>query len=123
MTTQEVADLLVSLCRQGKFKEATDTLYADGIVSMEAAAPPGGSKEVVGLEAVKAKGKWWEANHEVHASIVEGPLVAASHFSITFKMDLTFKPQNRRCQMEEIAVYQVKDSKVVYEQFFYNTGA
>ncbi len=123
MTTQEVADQLVKLCREGKFREAVETLYADDIVSVEAAAPPGQSKESKGLAAVKAKGEWWEANHEVHAATVEGPLVAGSHFSTTFKMDLTFKPENRRFRAEEIAVYEVKDGKVVHEQFFYNTGS
>ena len=119
MTTQEVADKLVSLCREGKFTEAVATLYADDIVSMEAGAPPGGSRESRGLDAVKAKGEWWTANHEVHAVTVEGPLVAGSHFSTTFKLDVTFKPANKRFVMEEIAVYKVKDGKVVYEEFFY----
>ncbi len=122
MTTQEVADQLVKLCREGKFSEAVATLYADDIVSMEAGAPPGGSRESKGLDAVKAKGEWWQANHEVHSSVVEGPLVAGSHFAVTFKMDITFKPQSRRMMMEEVAVYKVADGKVIYEEFFYNMG-
>ncbi|NYF88775.1 ester cyclase [Tunturiibacter empetritectus] len=120
MTTKEVADKLVGLCREGKFKEATESLYSDEIVSMEAGAPPGGSREAKGLKAVKEKGEWWEANHEVHSATVEGPLVAGSHFACTFKLDVTFKPQNRRFVMEEVAVYKVVDGKVVYEEFFYN---
>ncbi len=120
MTTQEVADKLVSLCSTGKFDTATDELYSADIVSMEAAAPPGGSREAKGIEAIKAKGDWWVANHEVHAVIVEGPLVAGSHFAVTFKMDVTFKPSGKRFTMEEIAVYRVVDGKVVYEEFFYN---
>ena len=123
MTTQEVADKLVKMCREGKFHEATESLYADDIVSMEAAAPPGQSRESKGIEAVIAKGEWWVANHEIHASTVEGPLVAGSHFAVTFKMDLTFKPQNRRFHTEEVGVYKVKDGKVVHEEFFYDTGA
>jgi ketosteroid isomerase-like protein len=87
---------------------------------MEAAAPPGGSRETKGLEGVLAKGEWWVNNHEVHSSVVEGPLVAGSHFTVAFKMDITFKPQNKRFEMEEIAVYKVADGKVVYEEFFYN---
>jgi ketosteroid isomerase-like protein len=121
-TTQEVADELVKLCREGKFEEAVASLYSDDIVSMEAGAPPGQSRESKGLTAVKAKGEWWQANHEVHAATVEGPLVAGSHFACTFKLDVTFKPQNRRFQMEEVAVYKVADGKVVYEEFFYNMG-
>jgi len=120
MTTKEVADQLVKLCSAGKFDEATKTLYSDDVVSMEAGAPPGGSRESKGLPAVLAKGEWWVANHEVHAATVEGPLVAGSHFAVTFKLDVTFKPQAKRFTMEEVAVYKVTDGKVVYEEFFYN---
>ncbi len=120
MTTQEVADTLVKLCSEGKFLEATETLYSPDIVSVEAGAPPGESREAKGLAAVKAKGEWWTANHEVHSATVEGPLVAGSHFAVVFKLDVTFKPQSKRFTMEEVAVYKVADSKVVYEEFFYN---
>ena len=120
MTTKEVADKLVKHCAAGKFDEATDALYSPDIVSMEAGAPPGQSRESKGIAAVKAKGKWWVDNHDVHSVAVEGPLVAGSHFAVTFKLDITFKPQNRRFTMEEIAVYKVVDGKIVYEEFFYN---
>ena len=93
MTTKEVADKLVQLCSQGKFEEAMEAFYSPDIVSMEAGAPPGQSRESKGLAAVKAKGEWWAANHEVHSTKVEGPLVAGSHFAVTFKLDVTFKPQ------------------------------
>jgi hypothetical protein len=120
MTTQQVADKLVKLCSEGKFHEAMKALYSADIVSMEAGAPPGGSREAKGIKAVEAKGEWWATNHEVHSVKVEGPIVAGSHFAVTFKLDVTFKPQKRRFTMEEVAVYKVADGKVVYEEFFYN---
>ena|SRR5689334_11313878 len=120
MTTQEVANKLVKLCSEGKFEEATKTLYSQDIVSVEAGAPPGGSREAKGLDAVVAKGEWWTSNHEIHSATVEGPLIAGSHFAVVFKLDVTFKPEGRRFQMEEIGVYKVADGKVVYEEFFYN---
>ena len=119
MTTQEVANTLVKLCSQGKFEEATKTLYSQDIVSVEAGAPPGQSRESKGLPAVLAKGEWWVSNHEIHSVTVEGPLVAGSHFSVVFKLDVTFKPEAKRIKMEEVAVYKVADGKVVYEEFFY----
>jgi hypothetical protein len=119
MTIQEVANTLVRLCSAGKFDQATRELYGPDIVSVEAAAPPGGSRESKGIDAVMAKGKWWAENHEVHSATVEGPLVAGSHFSVAFKLDVTFKPKNQRFQMQEIAVYKVVDGKIVYEEFFY----
>jgi hypothetical protein len=120
MTTQQVADTLVKLCSEGKFEEAMKALYGQDIVSMEAGAPPGQSRESKGIAAVKAKGEWWVANHEVHSSSVQGPLVAGPYFSVVFKLDITFKPQSRRFQMEEVAVYKVVDGKIVYEEFFYS---
>src|SRR5450432_1715377 len=120
MTIQEVADTLVKLCSEGKFHEATEELYSPDIVSMEAGAPPGGSRESKGIEAIKAKGEWWVSNHDVHSIAVEGPLVAGAHFAVTFKMDITFKPTGKRFTMEEVAVYKVADGKIVYEEFFYS---
>ena len=120
MTTQEVANRLVNLCSGGKFDQAAEELYSPDIVSMEAGAPPGMSRESKGIAAVKAKGDWWVANHEVHSVKVEGPIVAGSHFAVTFKLDVTFKPESKRFQMEEVAVYKVADGKIVYEEFFYN---
>ena len=119
MTTQEVANTLVKLCSEGKFMDAIKALYSPDIVSMEAAAPPGQSREAKGLEAIIAKGEWWGANHEVHSSKVEGPLVAGVHFAVTFKMDVTFKPESKKFHMEEIGVYKVLDGKIVHEEFFY----
>jgi hypothetical protein len=119
MTTQEVADQMVKLTSEGKFAEASETLHSDDIVSMEAGAPPGGSRETKGIEAVRAKAEWWANNHEVHSSTVEGPLVAGPFFSVTYKMDATFKPANKRFSMEEVALYKVVDGKIVYEEFFY----
>jgi hypothetical protein len=119
MTTQEVANKLVKLCSEGKFDQASEQLYSSDIVSMEPTAPPGGSREAKGIDAVKAKAEWWNTNHEVHSVSVGGPLVAGSQFAVTFNIDATFKPESRRFQMEEIGVYKVADSKIVSEEFFY----
>jgi len=119
MTTQEIAAKLVALCSAGNFHDATEALYSPDIVSVEASAPPGGSREVKGIDAVRGKGKWWVDNHEVHGLKVEGPLVAGNQFAVTFKMDVTFKPESKRFTMEEIGVYKVADGKIVHEEFFY----
>ena len=120
MTAKEIADTIVKLCSAGKFDEAAEKFYAPEIVSVEAMAPPGQSRESKGIAAVKAKGEWWVANHEIHSFKVEGPLVAGSHFAVAFKFDVTFKPQSKRFTMEEIGIYKVADGKIVYEEFFYS---
>jgi ketosteroid isomerase-like protein len=124
-STLEVGKKLVDLCKQGKFKEATDTLYSPNIVSVEAGAPPGQSAKSEGIAAVKAKGEWWEKNHEVHKAEVAGPWPNGDRFIVRFTMDITPKAgpmAGKRMTMDETGLYTVKDGKVVHEEFFYHMG-
>jgi ketosteroid isomerase-like protein len=121
MTTMEIANRLVALCRQGKFDEAR-ALYADDAVSVEAGAPPGGQREAVGLAAIEAKGKWWTDNHEVHSAKVTGPWPHDDRFIVGFEFDVTLKPTGQRFTMEEAGLYTVKDGAIVREEFFYSMG-
>lgn len=118
-STMEIAQSLVDLCKQGKNHEAIRTLYADDIVSIEASAPPGQSRESQGMEATMAKGQWWVDNHEVHDAQVGGPWPNGDQFIVTFRYDITFKPENRRFVMEEAALYTIEDGKIAREEFFY----
>ena len=120
-----VGKKLVEMCREGKMKEAMDALYSPNIVSIEAGAPPGGSAKSEGIAAVKGKGEWWEANHEVHKAEVEGPFPHGDRFIVRFKFEVTGKAgpmAGKRFVMDEAALYTVKDGKVVHEEFFYSMG-
>jgi ketosteroid isomerase-like protein len=122
MTTLEVGKKLVELCKQGKNQEATETLYSPDIVSVEAAPMANFPAEARGLAAVAAKGKWWSENHTVHSATTEGPWPHGDRFAVKFVYDVTNKPSNQRFQMEEIALFTVKNGKIVREEFFYVTG-
>jgi ketosteroid isomerase-like protein len=119
MTVGEVAASLIELCKQGKNHEAMTSLYATDIVSIEAGGPPGESREVHGLEAAMAKGQWWVDNHEVHSADVTGPWPNGDQFIVRFKYEVTFKPDGRRFPLDEMALYTVKNGKIVQESFFY----
>ncbi len=121
MTTLEIGKQLVELCRTGKNHEAMEKLYAPDIVSVEAGAPPGGSAESKGREAVMAKSKWWADNHEIHKAEVDGPFPHGDRFAVVFKYDITRKTDNKRFDMNEVALYTVANDKVVREEFFYAT--
>ena len=117
MTTQEVADRLVGLCRQGQFSQAIQELYSQNIVSLEPEGDP--APRLEGLEAVIAKGqKFYEGVEEFHGNEVSDPVVAENFFSCTMKMDVTFKGMPRMT-IEEVCVYEVNDGKIVKEQFFF----
>jgi ketosteroid isomerase-like protein len=119
MTTMEVAKALMAFCAEGKYKEAMDALYDENIISVEASAPPGESAEVRGIAATKAKGEWWQANHDVHSAELNGPWPNGDRFIVNFKYDITFKPTGQRMMMDEMALYQVANGKIVREDFFY----
>ncbi|HEY0481725.1 MAG TPA: nuclear transport factor 2 family protein [Kofleriaceae bacterium] len=121
MTTLEVGKKLVELCKQGKNEEVMQTLYAPDIVAVEARAMPGLGAEARGREAVLAKGKWWTDNHTVHSASCEGPWPHGDRFIVRFTYDITHKPSGKRLQMDETALYTVKDGKIVREEFFYVT--
>ena len=122
MTTAQIANKLVELCKQGKHLEAR-SLYANDAVSVEAFAPPGMDRVSRGLAAIQAKGEWWNANHEIHSATVAGPWPLEDRFIVGFRFEVTNKPSGRRMTMEEMALYTVQDGKIVREEFFYNAGA
>lgn len=117
MTTQEIANDLVALCKAGKFDEAGEKYWADDVVSLE--AMEGDMARMQGKDAVRGKGEWWSSAHEIHSSEVEGPYVNGDQFVVRFKMDLTQKESGQRMAMDEVGVYTVKDGKIAEERFFY----
>lgn len=118
MTTQEVANQLVSLCREGKYEEVYQTLFSPEIVSKE---PNGAlSPEVKGLEKLAEKAKMWnEMVDEFIEGTISDPIVAGDHFSCTMQSKVRFKGSSETIDMDEVCVYKVEDGKVVLEQFFY----
>jgi hypothetical protein len=123
--TLTVGKKLVELCSEGKNMEALDTLYSHHIVSVEVAGGPEMPARMEGIEAIKGKATWWEANHEVHHAGAEGPYPHGDRFIVHFKYDVTAKSgpmAGKRFVMDEAALYTVKDGKITHEEFFYNMG-
>ena len=118
MTTKEVAEKLIAMCREGKINEAKDALYADDIVSIE---PVEGvlPKEAHGMAALRKKDELFTASIDhFYSSTISDPVVAGDFFAVSWDSDLQMKGQPRQT-ISEICVYKVKDGKVVSEQFFF----
>ncbi|MEO6039931.1 MAG: nuclear transport factor 2 family protein [Saprospiraceae bacterium] len=117
MTTQEVANRLVALCRQGQIQQAQAELYADNIASIEPEHAP--VKSATGKAAVAEKGKQFaDSMEERHGGSFSDPIVGGRYFSVAMVLDATFKGMGRM-SLEEICVYEVKDGQIVSEQFFF----
>jgi len=118
-----VGKKLVSLCREGKIMEAVDSLYSPEIVSIEAASGPSMPARMEGLQAIKGKNDWWVKNHEIHSTQAEGPWPHGDRFIVRFKFDVTAKAgpmAGKRMNLDEAALYTVKDGKITQEEFFYD---
>jgi hypothetical protein len=117
MTTQQVANRLVELCRKGQIQQAGEELYSDDIHSIEPANAP--TKTAKGKQAVGKKGQEFAAMiQERHGGSFSDPIVCGRYFSSAMTLDATFKGKGRMV-LEEICVYEVKDGKIVSEQFFF----
>ncbi len=117
MTTQQIADRLVSLCRNGQVLEAEQELFADDVVSIEPENGP--IKSAHGKIAVLEKGKAFAASiEERHGGSFSDALVAGKYFTVAMQLDATFKGQGRMV-LDEICLYEVKDGKIISEEFYY----
>jgi hypothetical protein len=117
MTTQEVADRFYELAQQGKFDEIQEELYDENVKSIE----PSHSnwENIQGFDKVREKAKkWQDMTEEMHGGYTNKPQVAGNFFVCVMGMDVTLKGQPRM-KMDEVAVYEVKDGKIVLEQFFF----
>ncbi len=118
MNTQLIANRLVELCKEGQWEEAQTELYATDAVSIEPMASPDFNKETKGLEAIIEKGKKFDSMVDtLHQVKVSEPLITPSAIAFTLEMDITMKGKGRET-WTELCLYQVKDEKIVSEQFF-----
>lgn len=117
MSTQEIADRLVALCRQGNYDDAYKELFSDDAVNIEPEYTQ--QPQVRGLDNLFAKSKQYASMFkEYHGGSVSDPVVAGNFFACSMMIDTT-NHEDVREKMEEICVYEVKDGKIVSEQFFY----
>ena len=119
MTTQEVANRLVNLCREGKHEQVVKELYDPNIISVEPEGMP--NRIVQGLEAIREKGTKFESRLEkINSNIISDPIVAENFFSCTMRMNVQMKGAPKAINMDEVCVYTVKEGKIVKEEFFYS---
>jgi ketosteroid isomerase-like protein len=121
-TTLEIANKYVALCKEGKNDVVLNELFTPDTVSVEAGAPPGQDRAAKGLEAIRAKSKWWQENHIVHKAELFGPYPHDDRFAVRFVYDITHKPSGNRITMDEVGLFTVSGGKIIKEEFFYAMG-
>jgi hypothetical protein len=118
MTTQQVAKRLTDLLRKGEFETAQKELFAKDAISIEPQASNGFEKETKGLPGILEKGhKFEQMTEKNHGVNISEPLITNNSIAFKLAMDVTMKGRQRET-MEELCIYQVKDGKIVMEEFF-----
>lgn len=118
MTTEQVAHRLIELCRNGKVEEAKEELFAEDIISIE---PYEGllPKESKGMDAIRNKATLFISMVDnFYGDTISDPIIAGDYFSLTWITDIQMKGEDRKTN-QELCVYQVKNGKIISEQFFY----
>jgi hypothetical protein len=119
MTARDVGEKLVALCRNNQADQAMETLYDRDIVSVEAVANPGGQRETRGLAGCIEKGRQFDKQFQIHGVRAEGPFPHDDRFAVFFQYDVTHRASGQRSSLDEVALYTVKNGKIVREEFFY----
>ena len=118
MTTQEVASRLYELCATHQHDVAYAELFAPNAKNIE---PPHANNmaSVDGIAAILEKTKQFNASiEEIHSGYTHEPKVFGPYIFMEMGMDVTFKGMGRK-QMNEMCKYEVKDGKIISEEFFY----
>lgn len=117
-TIHEVATRFDVLAQQEKWFEIQDELFADNVTSADPLTSPYmGYAE--GKANVRKKGEDFVAGITGAHKLQTGkPIVAGNHFAVTRIMDIDTKNFGR-VHMNQIMMYEVKDGKIISEQFFY----
>lgn len=114
----DIAQELVTGCREGNEMANLDRLYAPDAVSVEG-QDHGSGRETVGLEGIRAKHEWWAANMEVTAMTVSDPMLHGSdRFAVIFDGAGHSRADGAAFRIKEVAVYTVSNGQIVREEFF-----
>ena len=118
MSTQEVAARFNELAKQEKWFEIQDEFFADNVKSTDPSdSPYFGYAE--GKANVRKKGEDFVKRIEtVHRLYTSEPLVSGNHFAVGREKDITVQGFGR-IEIKQIMLYEVKDGRIISEQFFY----
>ena len=107
----------MELAKQGKNIEIQQELFAENVECIEPAhfRNPGAAGKAAVLERLKS---WYAGVEQMHDNSITEPVVMGNFFSLGMMADVTMKGAGRM-KMEEICVYEVRDGKIVKEQYFF----
>lgn len=98
--------------------EATLALYADNVESKEANNPPS-----VGIDAIKEKFTMWRGMVSDSAFTPRSVTLDGHTIMIEWEGRVTLAASGRVAEMNEVAVHEIADGKIVRERYYYDPTA
>ena len=117
MTTQDIANRYYELTVAWDYDTINSELYSNDIISIE----PDGSflPSTSGMDAKNAKSQQFhDSMEEMIGWYTNEPIVAGKFFACAMWMEAKFK-ENWVMKIDEMAVFECKDGKIVKETFFF----
>lgn len=120
MTTQEVAKRYYELIQKHQYKQIQDELYAPNAISIEPENDTNLPLVVEGIEAIQQKeGLFFSQVEQMFGGRMSELIVSDFFFSHMTEMDAKMKGKERKTK-GQIGVFEVRNGKIVKEQFFYD---
>ena len=112
---QAFEDALNRELQRGNILEAFERFYSEKVTMQENALAPCCGKSA-NRERVR---QWADTVAELHAARLVGSAVSADRAYSEWEYDVTYK-NGQRHQMNEVAVRQWQDGKVIFERFYWD---
>lgn len=123
MTTSEVAKRYYELIQMHQYEQIQRELYTPDAVSIEPDNDSNLPLVVTGIEALQQKeGLFFSQVEEMYGGYMSEPVVSTFFFSMMTGMDVTMRGKQRK-KKEQICVFEVRNGKIVKEQFYYDDFA
>ncbi len=120
-TLQDVARDFSAMILAGRFEEAAEKYWADDVTIMEPANLPDGTPAVVrGLRSARARLTQWLAHSAMDDLSIDGPFVTGDQFALFIDTEIMLRETGARRSFSEIAVYTVRNGKIIEERYFYS---
>lgn len=120
--TEKVGKRLAELIGQRKNLDAIKELYADNAKHVEVMGGPGCDRICEGKATLLQKAQQFHDSITIHGHTVGKPITNGEQFLLPMSLDSTFNDgpmKGMRMNMEETALYTVKNGKISEVKFFY----
>ena len=116
----EVAREFTAMLRRGQFESAGEKFWAADVMSAEPAAVSDDIPALVcGKEAVRRKIKSRFAEGDIYDLSIDGPFITGDQFALFLDMLMTDPATGKTQPFTEIAIFTVRDERIIEERFFY----